>query len=71
MAKYEIKDGVGIIPEGTTSIAKEAFMGCTNLTSVVIPDSVSVIREDAFNGTGLTEIIIPNSVKRIEFSGCI
>ena len=42
-------------------------MGCANLTSVVIPDSVSVIREDAFNGTGLTEIIIPNSVKRIEY----
>ena len=41
MAKYEIKDGVGIIPEGTTVIEKYAFEKCAELTSIVIPDSVT------------------------------
>ena len=39
MAEYEIKDGVGIIPEGTTKISFGAFEGCSELRSVVIPDS--------------------------------
>ena len=50
MAKYKIKDGVGIIPEGTTVIEIEAFRYCTGLTSIVIPDSVTKIGEDAFRG---------------------
>lgn len=28
MAKYEIKDGVGIIPDGKTTIANMAFSYC-------------------------------------------
>jgi hypothetical protein len=34
MAKYEIKDGVGIIPEGTTEIEENAFDGCKELTAL-------------------------------------
>ena len=33
MAEYEIKNGVGIIPEGTTNIVIGAFSECTELTS--------------------------------------
>ena len=69
MAKYEIKDGVGIIPEGTKSIVNDAFKNCTELTSIVIPDSVNEIGSDAFYGcTGLTSIVIPDSVKMIKSS---
>lgn len=66
MAKYEIKDGVGIIPEGTTVIENYAFDDSTELTSVVIPDSVTEIGKLAFYGcTGLTSIVIPDSVTKI------
>ena len=40
MAKYEIKEGVGIIPGGTVKIASGAFYDSYELRAVVIPDSV-------------------------------
>ena len=62
MAKYEIKDGVGIIPEGTTVIEEFAFEKCAELTSVTIPDTVTEIGEGAFmECTGLTSIVFPKS----------
>ena len=65
MAKYEIIDGVGIIPEGTTEIENLAFLKCQNLKSVVIPNSVTKIGEYAFQGcTSLESIEIPNTVKK-------
>ena len=57
-----------------TSIGQGAFSGCTGLTSVTIPNSVTSI-EGAFSGcTGLTSVTIPNSVTSIEgsaFQYCI
>ena len=67
--KFEIKDGVCIIPEGTTEIGDYAFDSCDELTSIVIPNSVTSIGECAFEGCiGLTSIEIPNSVTKIDDS---
>ena len=38
------------IPDGVTTIASNAFSGCSNLTSVTIPDSITSIENKAFEG---------------------
>ena len=40
MAKYEIKDGVGIIPGGTTVIEERDCNICEGLTGIVIPEII-------------------------------
>ncbi len=57
-----------------TSIGSSAFLNCTGLTSVTIPNSVTEIGDFAFfYCTGLTNLTIPNSVRTIgyyAFYGC-
>ena len=63
-----------IIKEGTLGISTNAFINCTTLKSITIPNSVTTIGSGAFEGcTGLTSIEIPNSVTTIEknaFTNC-
>ena len=64
--------------EGTdysvTSIGDKAFLACSGLTSVTIPNSVTSIRRAAFEGcSGLTSVTIGKSVTSIgegAFSSC-
>ena len=54
------------IKEGTKWIGRNAFKGCTGLTSITIPNGVTSIGDEAFEGcTSLTSITIPNSVRCI------
>ena len=48
------------------SIGKGAFCGCSGLTELTLPDSVTIIGDGAFQGcSGLTELTLPNSVTSI------
>ena len=57
-----------------TGIRSGAFYGCTGLTSVTVPNSVTIIGDYVFqNCTGLTSVTIPNSVTSIGYGmfwGC-
>ena len=54
--------------ERITAIGNGAFQDYTDLTSVIIPDSVTSIGLNAFNNSGLTSIIIPDSVTSIHWA---
>jgi len=57
---------------GGDSISSSAFSGCSSLTSIEIPDSVTSIGSSAFNScSSLTSIVIPNSVTNIGASAFI
>ena len=67
-----------VIPENlgykVTGIGNNAFSGCSEMTDVVIPESITSIGNNAFSGcTGLSKITIPKNVTSIGssvFSGC-
>ena len=57
-----------------TSIAKGAFYGCTQITSIQIPNSISNVGYKAFSGcSAVTSLSIPSSVTNLGaavFQGC-
>ena len=63
-----------VIGDNVSSIADNAFKGCTSLSKVTIGDGVTSIGDYAFeNCTSLTSVTIPNSVTSIgeyAFNGC-
>ncbi|MCR4644399.1 MAG: leucine-rich repeat domain-containing protein [Oscillospiraceae bacterium] len=74
LVKYHGSGGDVTVPEGVTEIGKQAFAGCTGLTSVILPDSADWIERHAFAGcTGLTSVTFPDEMRSIEanaFANC-
>ena len=68
-AKSDVVNGSYTIKEGTRVIASAAFNGCSGLTSVTIPNSVTSIGYNAFEGcSGLTKVnYLGNVEKWVEF----
>ena len=65
MTDFEIKNGVAVIPEGTTIIGLCAFRGCSSLQSIVIPKGVKKIEDSAFSScTALTTVTLPVGVNK-------
>ena len=45
LTKYNGPGGDVVIPAGVTEIGERAFYGCTDLTGITVPDSVTRIGE--------------------------
>ena len=62
-----------VILNGIKSIKQGAFLGCTGLTDIEIPNSVTELDDSAFGGTGIKSLNIPGSIKAMGwdvFSNC-
>ena len=77
---YNGSGGAVVIPstiggKAVVSIGIQAFYGCSSMTGITIPNSVTSIRKGAFVGcSGLTSVMIPDSVTYIgstAFASCI
>ncbi len=53
------------VPESVTSIADEAFLNNTTLTTVNLPDTLTHMGEYAFAGSGITSILLPENLTEI------
>ena len=66
--------GSVVVKPGTKGIAENCFYGCTGLTAIELPQSISAIGGTAFaQCADLTSIDLPDAVTRIEmgcFRGC-
>ena len=61
------------MPNSIISIGDDAFIGCTELENLNIPNSVTTIGNGAFSYTGLKSIILPVSINSLGdnvFEGC-
>lgn len=62
------------VKEGTVLIGENAFMNCTKITSVYLPETVKEIERQAFSGCqSLVEFTCPESLEKISsyaFSNC-
>lgn len=71
---YKLKNVCFEENSAITSVGDSAFLGCTSLANIKLPDSVISIGPDAFYGcTGLENIKISSNVTNIyayAFSGC-
>jgi hypothetical protein len=67
---YTGPGGTVIIPSTTNGykviyIGSSAFLGCTSVTNISIPSTVTNIEDQAFTESGLAGIVIPDSVTNI------
>ncbi|MBO4391451.1 MAG: leucine-rich repeat protein [Lachnospiraceae bacterium] len=63
-----------VIGSGITAIGRSTFTGCSNLTSVEFPSTLTHINVGAFEECGFEKITIPGTVKVLDcevFDGCL
>lgn len=56
------------IAEGVDTLERGAFMNCTNLKSVSLPESLRRIYSDVFVNTAIEELVVPKNVYHIDYN---
>ena len=68
------KSGMVTVKDETKTIGKSAFQGCTKVTGISLPESMSALEDYSFAGcTGLTKLELPASVEKLSaytFQNC-
>ena len=54
-----------VVKEGVTSVCDYAFLGCTKLKTLSLPDGLLSIGVKSFANTNIKKLVIPASVRRI------
>ena len=54
------------LPKLSGEIPSNAFDGCTNLKTMVFPETVTTLRNNAFVASGFTHLVFPKSVTTVE-----
>ena len=66
LAAYKGAGGDVTVPDGVTAIGKDAFKGCTALTSLTLPRGVAEIGESAFEGcSSLARVFLCDELRTI------
>ena len=56
-----------MLNEGLTNLGALTFYGCTALTQITIPSTVTNLENRAFKGTGLTSVDVPDTVTKMGY----
>jgi hypothetical protein len=59
------------LPNNLQKLERELFYGCTKLTSITIPETVTYIGTSTFDATAITHLVIPDSVTYMDSGVCI
>ena len=60
------KSGQVTVKEGTEAVGESAFKGCTKITGIILPESMSTLGENSFaDCTGLTRLELPESIENL------
>lgn len=67
---YDFREDITslVVMPGVTSIGRNAFFECVNLSSCTFPDRLNAIYDEAFrNCTNLTEVVLPDTLSEIGY----
>ena len=74
LVKADLSGCVGLIDMGNGGSYSHTFLGCTSLSTIILPEGLQIIGPQVFNGcTSLVNVTIPSTVTKIgdyAFQGC-